>query len=1362
MRSHRTLRHAVIAASLTVAFLFQGTWALAATTGNIAGTVKDTSGAPIAGVRIEAVAPSQTATATTDAGGHFVILSLAPDTYTLSLSKSGYQPVSFPGVVVFADQTQQVAYTLQQALKQIAHVTSQAGSSLVKSGVGGDLYSVNATQAAAAAALGGGGNLNNAYSAMASVPGIQTSMGGMGWDFNAAYVRGQNSYYTGYEYDGIPVNRAFDNYNSSTESSLGLQELQVYTGGGPSSTATAGTAGFINQVIKTGTFPGFATANLGIGSPTFYHQAQVEIGGSTPDRTFSYYVGLLGYNQDYRTIDNSNGAGYGTPGGIFSGDPDGFAIGYGFGSDQVLATGYTCLIGTCQGVKPMCPLVGAPWSNQPVATIGQQGCWQYYAGVSADPLMISDRENVINLHMGIPKSNGLRDDVQLLWSGSALNNYFYNDQNSIGPGYQQFNYSLYGTLYKSPTCTPTAVGPGLTIPVCSSFGQIIPLQSLYTCGVTPPSAPGLACGPTYLPYADSIAYNVPFGTPIGTWNYKTTSAPSIATPGVYMAPDTPAHAFDGAQPLSQSLASNENDTGITKLQYTYALSQAAYLRAYAYTFYSDWLELGPMYGGTDGYAPSSTAAQYQLITHTSGGALSFQDQLNDQNLVTLDGNYSTAGVIRFNNYSAYAGCLGLCSDGSPTGYMALGATGYTCYGDAISGPDAGKFGYSVPCLYGSAYDTNLSGTTTKGGTYNCAVASAPECTVAPTWVSGAESTPAFAAPGTPAAIAKATWDSIWNSNATGSYNTVRPRFTNASLQDQFRPSDKFLINAAIRYDNFTYDLPDSVNAADSFYAYMTSNYTCVYAATNQVLTTPLLPGQPPPAAAQYVIGNCDQAAAALHPSGPHTGWVHPNGTVQNGITAPNFSASSPGSYTLNYWEPRVSATYTQSPDVVWRLSAGRFTQPPISASVQYLSLSGDDRSVWNNTMNLGFYSPFHPIPGISSGQYDLSYEQHFRGTDMSIKLTPFYTWVNGWQQQTFIGSGFVTQVPVGVNRNEGLEMQFNKGDFSRNGWSGQVAFTYTNSKVMFENWPLITGGTIPNTTTALNQVIAAYNALTKAGGGSPCYQAGTAVPCSEPNGKIVAGYDTILNPYYNLPQQGLLNPSGWYNPYSTAIAPNLNGAVGSYISPYVASLIANWRENKLAVTPSIVFQSGGYYGSPLDTEGLDPRSCVENSLATGITKLSPKTNPLQCNYLTTTSAGTGPFTYLYVPDPQTGTFLFDNVEQPNQIVGNLQIAYNVSPRVTLSVLGANLFHVCFGGTAEPWTSANPPSNVICGYSPAGGSLNSTLYPSNFYNGLSIYDRAANKASTPWTQSYLPSNLNNGAIGGGVPPINVYFNAQIKI
>src|SRR5215469_17698463 len=99
MQLRCTLRRAGIAASLLVAFLLQETWALAGVTGNLGGTIKDSSGAPIAGVQVQAVSPSQTRSATTDAGGHFVILSLSPDTYTLNLTKTGYESVSLPGVV---------------------------------------------------------------------------------------------------------------------------------------------------------------------------------------------------------------------------------------------------------------------------------------------------------------------------------------------------------------------------------------------------------------------------------------------------------------------------------------------------------------------------------------------------------------------------------------------------------------------------------------------------------------------------------------------------------------------------------------------------------------------------------------------------------------------------------------------------------------------------------------------------------------------------------------------------------------------------------------------------------------------------------------------------------------------------------------------------------------------------------------------------------------------------------------------------------------------------------------------------------------------------------------------------------------
>jgi hypothetical protein len=203
--------------------------------------------------------------------------------------------------------------------------------------------------------------------------------------------------------------------------------------------------------------------------------------------------------------------------------------------------------------------------------------------------------------------------------------------------------------------------------------------------------------------------------------------------------------------------------------------------------------------------------------------------------------------------------------------------------------------------------------------------------------------------------------------------------------------------------------------------------------------------------------------------------------------------------------------------------------------------------------------------------------------------------------------------------------------------------------------------------------------------------------------------------------------------------------------------------NKLAITPSFQYQAGGFYGSPLDVTGVDPRACSANSRDTGITKLSPGTNPLQCNYLTAIAPGFGQFGYLYIPDPQTGHFsAMGSYQQPNMIVGNMQISYDVNTRVKLILTGTNIFHTCFGGTPEPWTAANPPSPNICGYYPAGSPINTTVYPANFYNGKGINDVKANGAITPFTQSYMPGTSNLASIGASLPPFNLYINAQIRL
>src|SRR5579871_3168277 len=98
----------VFAASIVLASLFAAVPARAGVTGNITGLVREPDGAPVAGMRVSAVSASATRIATTDAAGQFVILTLPPDTYTLALSKPGYQDAVFAGVTVFADQTHAV------------------------------------------------------------------------------------------------------------------------------------------------------------------------------------------------------------------------------------------------------------------------------------------------------------------------------------------------------------------------------------------------------------------------------------------------------------------------------------------------------------------------------------------------------------------------------------------------------------------------------------------------------------------------------------------------------------------------------------------------------------------------------------------------------------------------------------------------------------------------------------------------------------------------------------------------------------------------------------------------------------------------------------------------------------------------------------------------------------------------------------------------------------------------------------------------------------------------------------------------------------------------------------------------------
>jgi len=184
--------------------------ARAGTTGAIVGRVVDrTDGRPLAGARVTAASPSQTMEAVTDASGAFAFASLAPDTYVVRTLRTGYRAHDELGVTVFADQARSLVVELAPALATIAKVAARA-SSLVRPGTTSDVYSVNAPQAQAATGLTGSGSLNQAYAAIASVPGVVVPQGQQGW-YQFVYIRGGAQDQDGWELDGIPVNRAYDN-----------------------------------------------------------------------------------------------------------------------------------------------------------------------------------------------------------------------------------------------------------------------------------------------------------------------------------------------------------------------------------------------------------------------------------------------------------------------------------------------------------------------------------------------------------------------------------------------------------------------------------------------------------------------------------------------------------------------------------------------------------------------------------------------------------------------------------------------------------------------------------------------------------------------------------------------------------------------------------------------------------------------------------------------------------------------------------------------------------------------------------------------------------------------------------------------
>jgi hypothetical protein len=1240
----RSLRHVVTALVLLVAFASQGTWALAGTTGGLSGVVLDANtSAPIAGATVTANSPSQTATATTDASGHFTFLTLSPDTYTVTATKTGYQPVSTPGQIVFADTVQTLSIRLGKSLKTIARVTAAGAGALVKSGTTSDIYSINSSTQQSVSALGGGGSLNSAYSAISTVPGAYVVPNQTGY-FETVNIRGGDFDQVGYEFDGVPVNRSFDNYASSSASSLGNAEVQVYTGATPANSEGQGLAGYINQVIKSGTYPGYANASLGIGTPAFYHRASVEIGGATPDRLFSYYVGISGANQSFNYVNNNNGSQYDN----WVGPPLGF-----------ITAGVTA-----KGI----PAFGLPYAPGNSLYYGNTGNTYFPlgpAGNYANFSTIYARNTVLNFHIGIPhRFDAGRDDVQVLYDDESLRNQQYMSGGDVA----------------SPFCTGALAASGET---CMNAINTYTLESF---GVPAPPAG------TFYPvtYTNAHQWSCP-GSIGGTFSAAGLNAmagcvtpygmPNVAQPGSPTNPNViPANSRDNSY----------NDTAIEKIQYTKNIGSSAFFRVYGYSFYSDWM-LNGNYATSFCNFVCLDAPDYELTTHTRGISAQFQDQINAQNLVSLQGSYTTASIVRDNNgfYAVGGNTAVVVNSADPYGgycYAPTGGAVVNCHQNTIAlGP-----GYSEPGLTGT-----------------CAV------------------------PGSPQFGSKCSY-MIAENGQNGTYANARPNFYGWSLTDEFRPTDKWLFNLGVRLDTF-----------------------------NFVGANTLVPPLGGSAAARqfwfnaYNLDNCVLNSTGVPFANPKPGSACPAGST--GAAVVNIPSQN---FTFNILQPRVSGTYTVNPNNVVRFSFGRYTEAPNSAFEQYNTRQEDLADyIGSHFLQFGRNTPGYPIRPPTSINYDLSWEHQIKGTDWSFKLTPFLRQTQDQVQNFFLNpiQGFISGLNVGSQRSQGFEFQMQKGDFSRNGLSGMLSFAYTNSYIKYGSVAAGANGT--TVLSGINTSIAQYNAYTKACATNPknancgvtsngaaanaCYTTtGTPLPAL-PGGGCAAG--EVANPYWNQPLQSLVSTSQAFPTYD--IFPGALGlAADGFGSPYVSTLVLNYKHDKYAITPSFQFQGGGRYGVPISSAGIDPATC---------SAVIPGTN----RYNATSCAGT-----VSIPDPYTN--VFDGVGsfiQPNEFLMNLQLTYDVSPRISLTGVVANIVNNCWGGSTKvPWYSTD---GNVCAY----GNVAGTIYPVAPYGTPGAVVNPPGMSGSiiqpfrkyPYEPTFGPS-LAAAANTSTKTPIQFYVTANIKI